>query len=83
MANIRNIYKYELKQGNKTVYAGITNNLERREAEHRCEKDFSKMVKIGVACTSKSAQDWERQRLDTYRRTHNGNNPKYNETDHG
>lgn len=31
----RNTYKYELRNGNKVVYVGITNDLGRREAEHR------------------------------------------------
>ena len=39
----RNTYKYELTKGNKVVYIGITNNPERREAEHRQNKNFDKM----------------------------------------
>ena len=31
----RDTYKYHLKRGNKVVHRGITNNLQRREAEHQ------------------------------------------------
>lgn len=43
----RDTYKYELTQGNKVVYVGITNNPERREAEHRQDKDFTTMRIVG------------------------------------
>lgn len=47
MAN-RDTYKYELHNGNKVVYVGITNDLERREAEHRNEgMDFTSITKVG------------------------------------
>lgn len=45
MAN-RDTYKYELRNGNKVVYVGITNDLGRREAEHRNEgMEFTNMTK--------------------------------------
>ena len=47
----RDTYKYELTQGNKVVYVGITNNTERREAEHRQDKDFTTMRIVGRPST--------------------------------
>ena len=35
MAKKRDTYKYDFKVGNKIVHSGITNDLERREDEHR------------------------------------------------
>ena len=31
----RDTYKYHFKKGNKIVHTGITNDLERREQEHK------------------------------------------------
>ena len=31
----RDTYKYQFKVGNKVVHGGITNDLDRREAEHK------------------------------------------------
>ena len=33
----RVIYKYHFKKGNTIVHTGITNDIDRREAEHRSE----------------------------------------------
>jgi predicted GIY-YIG superfamily endonuclease len=79
----RDTYRYELKLGREVVYRGITNNPERRCSEHGAEKHFSHMNVIGPKVTRESARQWEKESLETYRRTHQGNNPKYNETDHG
>lgn len=48
--------KYVLKQGNKIVYVGITNNPERREAEHRQDKNFDKMELVGRKSTRDGAE---------------------------
>ena len=49
---MRNFYKYELKEGNKVVYVGITNNPDRRENEHLLEgKNFDKMDIVGRVST--------------------------------
>ncbi len=46
----RDTYKYELRDGNRVVYVGITNDLERREAEHRAEgMDFTKIQKSAMS----------------------------------
>ncbi len=80
----RESYNYELKQGRIVVYRGQTNNLNRRESEHlRDGKKFTHMRKIGKAKTAQGARKAEQRFLEQYRRSHNGNNPKYNQTDHG
>ena len=76
----RNTKKYELKQGNKVVYVGISDNPKQREAQHRQDKNFDKMKIIGRVSTRKGAEQWETERLDTYRRNHGGELPKYNDT---
>ena len=56
----RNTYKYRLKDGNEIVYYGITNDLERREQEHRSEgMNFTSMEKIGNVTTRDAAGSWE------------------------
>lgn len=35
MAKSRNTYKYQFKVGNKIVHEGITDDMERREQEHK------------------------------------------------
>lgn len=55
----RNTYKYELTKGNKVVYVGITNNPERREAEHRQNKNFDKMKIVGNVSTLDGASLYE------------------------
>ncbi len=82
MAKRRSYSRYELKNGRKTVYRGITNNPERREEEHRDErKKFTKMNTVGPRVTKDAAEKWEEKSLKTYRDNHGGKNPKYNETD--
>lgn len=81
MARKRDHYRYELKDGNKIVYIGITDDPSRREAQHRQEgKRFSHMRVVGLAVTIDTAQKWEKERLETYRKSHSGKNPRYNRT---
>ena len=83
MAN-RDTYKYELRNGNKVVYVGITNDLGRREAEHRNEgMKFTSMTKVGNVTTRSGAEAWESGRIATYKENHNGNRPQYNGNDSG
>ena len=79
----RDTYKYELAKGNKIVYIGITNDPERRETEHRKDKDFDKMRIIGNVSTLDGASKWETDRIQTYMNNHNGNTPRYNQNEHG
>ena len=55
----RDTYKYELTQGNKVVYVGITNDPARREMEHSQDKNFDKMRIVGSASTLDSASQWD------------------------
>lgn len=80
----KDTYKYELHDGHRTVYVGTTNDPERREAEHRADgKEFTKMAIIGGPSTSEGAGKWEEERIDTYKRNHGGDRPKYNQNDSG
>lgn len=56
----RDTYKYQVKQGRKTVYRGITYDLERREAEHQKEFPDSRMEQVGRRTTREAALKWER-----------------------
>lgn len=61
MAKPNTTYKYHFKQGNKIVHGGITNDLERREAEHKQtygEKGHIKQV--GRKTTEDGARKWEK-----------------------
>lgn len=59
----RNTYKYHFKKGNKIVYAGITNDLERREEEHkRAYGENGHIAQVGRATTLDAALRWESER---------------------
>ena len=62
MSNNRDTYKYHFKVGNRIVHRGITNDLERREAEHRQEPRQSKghIKQVGNRTTRDAALAWER-----------------------
>ena len=78
----RNHHRYELRDHRKIVYIGITDDSERREREHEADgKRFSSMNEVGPAVTQASAEKWEEHRLEQYRKSHGGRNPRYNETD--
>lgn len=80
----RDTYKYELRDGNRVVYVGITNDLERRESEHRTEgMDFTSIRKVGNVTTRSAAEEWEARRIATYKGNHDGERPKYNQNDSG
>ena len=56
----RDTYKYHFKKGNKIVHTGITNDLERREQEHK--QDFGErghIKKVGNVTTRDAALKWE------------------------
>ena len=80
----RDTNKYECYDGNKLVYVGITNDLGRREAEHRADgMVFTSMRKVGNITTQQAASDWESKRIQTYVDNHNGSTPKYNKNKSG
>lgn len=83
MAKKRDTVTYELKQGNKVVYVGTTDNPERRRDEHAEQgKKFGNMVITSKKMTSEGAHRKESDRLATYRRNQ-GKNPKYNKDSDG
>lgn len=76
----RDTHTYDLMKGNRVVYKGITNDPERREAEHRREgKDFDGLTLTSPRLTRRAAKEREAQELDAYRRNHRGRNPRYND----
>ena len=59
-AKKRDIYKYVFKRGNRILHGGITNDLERREGEHRRDIDRKGHIKqVGRCTTEDAARDWE------------------------
>lgn len=81
--NKRSTYQYVLKDGNKIKYVGITDAPQRRESEHKRDKDFKKMEIIGRDVSRESAEKWETERINQYRRNHNGQVPPLNKTQNG
>ena len=57
----RDTYKYHFKVGNKIVHTGITNDLDRREQEHRSRRGWTKghIVQFGNRTTRAAARAWE------------------------
>ncbi len=58
----RDTYKYHLKQGDKIIRSGITNDLHRREKE--LQRDYSKDVyvhQVGRRTTREDAREWEKK----------------------
>ena len=58
----RDTYKYHLKQGNKIIRSGITNNLDRREKEHQRKLgDDVHIQRVGNRATREGAREWEKK----------------------
>jgi len=57
----RDTYKYHFKRNGKIVHRGITNDLERREAEHQVRYPGGRIKQIGNKTTRGGALKWERQ----------------------
>ena len=57
----RDTYKYHLKDGNKVIHRGVTNNLERREIEHQKTSPGSHIVQVGRRTTRTAALKWEKE----------------------
>lgn len=58
--SIRDTHRYHFIQGGKIVHRGITNDLDRREAEHQSTFGGGWIKQIGPAVTRNSALKWER-----------------------
>lgn len=84
MPKKRHTITYDLKQGQKVVYKGITKNPDRREEQHREEgKRFSHLKPTSRKMTEEGAKRKEAQDLKRYRQSHGGSNPKYNKDSDG
>lgn len=74
----RSTYLYRLRSANRGVYYGITNQPERRCAEHFASgKRFTAMDVLGPAVTRASALDHERAALISHWQRY-GRLPRYN-----
>ena len=62
MPKPRNTYKYQLKVGNKIVHEGITDDLERREQEHKQKWSKGHIKQVGRRTTEEAAREWEKKR---------------------
>ncbi|MEW8417175.1 MAG: GIY-YIG nuclease family protein [Candidatus Thiodiazotropha endolucinida] len=83
MAKKQDTVTYELKQGNKVVYVGTTNDPKQREQQHREDgKKFGHMNVTSRRMTEDGAKKKETERLATYRKNQ-GRNPKYNKDSDG
>lgn len=81
MAKVQRTTKvYELKQGRKKVYIGISNDPERRAKEHaRAGKKFTHMNVLTNKKTQSNAKKMERELIEKYGGT-KSKTPKYNKT---
>lgn len=58
----RDTYRYHLKQGNKIIRSGITNDIERREKEHQRKYGNGVHVQqVGNRTTRIAATDWKKK----------------------
>lgn len=55
----RDTYKYLFKIGNQIVHGGITNDLERREIEHKQKWPKGHIAPVGRRTTEEAARKWE------------------------
>ena len=61
----RDTYKYHFKIGRKILHTGITNDLDRREKEHKQNFGESGHIKkVGNATTRDAALKWESEQTD-------------------
>ena len=58
----RNTYKYQFKVGNKIMHGGITNDIERREAEHKRKWPGGHLRQVGRRTTEEAARAWEKDK---------------------
>ncbi len=55
----RDTFKYVYLQGNKVSHGGITNDLDRRESEHRRRWPSGRIRQVGRRTTHTAARGWE------------------------
>jgi predicted GIY-YIG superfamily endonuclease len=74
----RDTYLYELRDKGKTVYRGITTDVERRVREHKRDgKRFTTVWSSAAPSCRKNAVKYEKDGVHTYKRGH-GTRPRYN-----
>ena len=59
-AQPRVTFKYVMTVGNKIVHRGITNDLGRRESEHRATWPDANIRQVGRRTTRDAGLQWER-----------------------
>jgi len=75
----RDTYIYQLKEGRKIVYVGITNNPNRRAIEHdNTGKEFTHVLLIRGPMSRERAEKLEKEYIQKYKRGHKGKPPRYN-----
>lgn len=57
----RDTYRYEFRNGRRVLHRGITNDLAKRESEHRRDYGGGRIVQQGPPVTRAAALEWERQ----------------------
>ena len=57
----RNTYKYHFKVGNKIVHSGKTDDLDRREQEHKQKWPKGHIFQVGNKTTEEAAINWEQE----------------------
>ena len=61
----QNWYKYDFKVGDKIVHSGITQDLPRRQTEHKVRWPGGRIVQVGNATTEELAREWEKTKQKT------------------
>ena len=75
---------YTLRGPNgKINYVGTTSDPNRRAGEHKADGKPGKLKTETKPMPQKAAENWESNRLETYRDNHAGKNPRYNKTKNG
>ena len=62
MGKSRDTYKYYFKVRNKIMHGGITDDLGRREQEHKQEWPKGHIVQVGRQTTEEAARKWEKEK---------------------
>ena len=79
MGKKRDTYNYNLWDGRKKVYEGISADPEDREQQHQQDKKFTRMEVQKPAVSRDTALEREQEAIEGYRRSHGGRPPKYNQ----
>ncbi|MEL6711252.1 MAG: hypothetical protein AAFP10_01710 [Pseudomonadota bacterium] len=59
MPTYRDTFKYQLKQGEKILHLGITNDLQRREYEYQQEHgDSVYLQQVGFRVSRQAGREW-------------------------